>query len=116
MTVPCLPSIKLKNKASCRVCVLENAHFFHSPQETEKSFWKIEVEDNGIGFEQENADRIFNVFTRLHGNVEYGETGVGLAIVRKVIENHNGYGSPQREPDRGSIFVIFLPVKQANFG
>jgi light-regulated signal transduction histidine kinase (bacteriophytochrome) len=47
--------------------------------------------DNGIGFNQEDADPIFNVFTCLHGLFEYKGLGIGLSIVRKVIENHNGY-------------------------
>lgn len=80
------------------------------PGEQIKDFYEIIVKDNGIGFEQVNADRIFNVFTRLHGLAEYKGTGVGLSIVRKVIENHHGYISAQGEPDKGATFTIWLPV------
>jgi light-regulated signal transduction histidine kinase (bacteriophytochrome) len=57
----------------------------------EISYHLIEIIDNEIGFDTGHADRIFNVFTRLHGNAEYKGTGVGLSIVRKATENHNGY-------------------------
>lgn len=70
----------------------------------------IEVVDNGIGFEQEHADRIFNVFTRLHGNAEYKGTGVGLSIARKVVENHGGYIWAEGNPGVGAKFSLLLPV------
>lgn len=70
----------------------------------------IEVKDNGIGFEQEDAERIFNVFTRLHGNAEYRGSGVGLSIVRKVVENHSGYIWAQSQPGAGTTFKIVLPA------
>ncbi|HJW18791.1 MAG TPA: PAS domain S-box protein, partial [Flavisolibacter sp.] len=78
--------------------------------EQEKIFNCISVSDNGIGFEQAEAERIFNVFTRLHGNAEYRGTGIGLSIVRKVIENHNGYIWANSEPGAGSTFYILLPA------
>jgi signal transduction histidine kinase len=71
----------------------------------------IEVKDNGIGFAQEDAERIFNVFTRLHGNAEYKGTGVGLSIARKVVENHNGYIWAESNPENGSTFKIVLPAE-----
>jgi signal transduction histidine kinase len=79
-------------------------------QDADKLFYLIEVQDNGIGFEQEYADKIFNVFTRLHGNSEYSGTGVGLAIVRKVVENHHGYITAESMPGVGTTFWILLPV------
>lgn len=78
--------------------------------DAEKSFHLIEVADNGIGFEQEDAERIFNVFTRLHGNSEYKGTGVGLSIVRKVVENHGGYIWAYSVPGEGASFKIILPA------
>lgn len=81
-----------------------------TPQDADRLFHLIEVQDNGIGFEQEYADKIFNVFTRLHGNTEYAGTGVGLAIVRKVVENHHGYIAAESRPGEGTRFRVLLPV------
>jgi signal transduction histidine kinase len=71
----------------------------------------IEVSDNGIGFDQPDAEKIFNVFQRLHGKNEYSGTGVGLAIVKKVVENHHGYIQAKGEPGEGARFSILLPGK-----
>ncbi|MDB5207750.1 MAG: domain S-box protein [Flavisolibacter sp.] len=81
-----------------------------SSPDKDTMFYQIEVQDNGIGFEQHNADRIFNIFTRLHGNSEYAGTGVGLAIVKKVVEKHKGYISAHSEPGKGAIFSVLLPA------
>lgn len=74
-----------------------------------EEYYLLEIRDNGIGFEPENADRIFNVFTRLHGNAEYKGTGVGLSIAKKVVENHGGHIWAQSEQGKGSIFSVLLP-------
>lgn len=79
-------------------------------QEKERQYHQIEVKDHGIGFEQEDAERIFNVFTRLHGNAEFKGSGVGLSIVRKVAENHHGYVWANSAPGEGAIFSVLLPV------
>lgn len=81
-----------------------------SPEEGEKDFWEIKVADNGIGFEQKDAERIFNVFTRLHASPEYRGTGLGLSIVRKVVENHHGYITAESSPGKGAVFKVYLPV------
>ncbi len=76
---------------------------------TDKMYHLIEVVDNGIGFEQADAERIFNVFTRLHGNTEYRGTGVGLSIAQKIVENHGGYIRAKSKPGEGSTFSVLLP-------
>ena len=75
-----------------------------------KLFNLIEVQDNGIGFDQEDAERMFDVFTRLHSDAEYRGSGIGLSIVKRVVEGHNGYIWAKGVPDAGSVFYILLPV------
>jgi signal transduction histidine kinase len=70
----------------------------------------IKIKDNGIGFDEQYAEKIFHMFTRLHGNTEYSGTGIGLSIVKKVAENHNGFVKAESEPGKGSAFFVYLPV------
>ncbi|HWH68773.1 MAG TPA: ATP-binding protein, partial [Candidatus Sulfotelmatobacter sp.] len=80
------------------------------PVDADTPYYLLEVRDNGIGFEPSDAERIFNVFTRLHGNAEYKGTGVGLSIVRKVVENHNGFVWAESAPGEGATFKVLLPL------
>ena len=80
------------------------------PEDQHKSFYLFTVQDNGIGFEQQYADKIFNIFTRLHGRSEYSGTGVGLAIVLKVVQHHKGYVVAEGQPDVGATFKVLLPA------
>lgn len=75
-----------------------------------KEYYRFEITDNGIGFEKEHASKIFNVFQRLHARSEYDGTGVGLAIVQKVVSNHKGFISATSVPGEGSTFTIILPA------
>ncbi len=81
------------------------------PQEGLSESFQIFVKDNGIGFEQKYADRIFGVFQRLHGKGEFKGTGVGLAICKKIAERHNGDIIAKSTPDIGTTFIITLPAK-----
>lgn len=77
--------------------------------EVKTNYYKLVFKDNGIGFENQYSERIFTLFNRLHSREDYRGTGIGLAICKKVIENHNGYIYAQGEPGVGSIFTILLP-------
>lgn len=75
-----------------------------------KYYCHISVTDNGIGFEPEYKDRIFEVFQKLHSKNEYEGTGIGLAIVKKIVENHNGIVTATSQLDKGATFDIYIPV------
>jgi signal transduction histidine kinase len=75
-------------------------------------FQKITVMDNGIGFDDKQGERIFQVFQRLHGRSEYEGTGIGLATCRKIVERHGGTISAQSIQGQGATFIIMLPAKQ----
>lgn len=73
-------------------------------------YWHFRFEDNGIGFEQQYAGRIFELFQRLHGRMEYSGTGIGLAICKKIVQNHHGFISASGEPGAGARFDVYLPA------
>jgi signal transduction histidine kinase/CHASE3 domain sensor protein len=77
---------------------------------TKDKYYKISIEDNGIGFEQEYANKIFILFNRLHNRNQYDGTGIGLAICKKIVENHKGYIFAEGHPNEGSKFTIYLPT------
>lgn len=73
---------------------------------------RIYVEDNGIGFEEQYLERIFQPFQRLHGMSQYEGSGMGLAICRKIVERHSGNITARSTPGEGTTFIITLPVRQ----
>ncbi len=81
------------------------------PAPQASAYWAIQVTDNGIGFDDRYKDRIFGAFQRLHTrNSTYAGTGIGLAIVKKVVEQHNGAVIAQSDVGKGSTFTVYLPV------
>ena len=76
-----------------------------------KDYFRLKIADNGIGFEQEYAEKIFELFQRLHGRNEYSGSGIGLAICKKIVENHHGFMRAESEIGEGATFYIFIPVK-----
>ncbi len=75
----------------------------------ELEYLKIEVRDNGIGFSQQHAEQIFNIFQRLHGNDQYSGTGIGLAMCRKIMQNHDGEITASSEEGVGTAFTVLIP-------
>ncbi len=74
-----------------------------------KDYFELQVKDNGIGFDEENSERIFGLFQRLHNKDKYSGTGIGLAICKKIVHNHNGFIKARSEVGKGSVFYVYLP-------
>lgn len=84
-----------------------------NPQlQQDNAYYKIVVSDNGIGFKSEYVDQIFNIFQRLHRKSEYDGTGIGLAMCKKICQNHHGEINAFGSSENGAVFNILLPVKQ----
>jgi signal transduction histidine kinase len=75
-------------------------------------YCKIMIQDNGIGFDQKYAEEIFGMFKRLHHNTEFQGTGIGLALCKKIVEQHKGFISARSKINEGSTFIISLPIHQ----
>lgn len=75
-----------------------------------KEFIRISIQDNGIGFNNEFSQKIFLIFQRLHADSEYEGKGIGLAIVERVMTNHNGYVLASGQVDKGALFNLYFPV------
>lgn len=80
--------------------------------EQNKDYCVITVKDNGIGFDQQYADKIFELFQRLHTRNEYQGTGIGLAVCKKIVEKHSGLIRVNSVQNQGTTFTIILPVNQ----
>jgi signal transduction histidine kinase len=74
-----------------------------------QTYCHIAVSDNGIGFDEQYKERIFEMFRRLHGKSEYSGTGIGLAIVKKIVDNHNGIITASSAVNEGATFDIYIP-------
>ena len=74
------------------------------------SYVELKFNDNGIGFDQKYAQQVFEIFQRLQDRSTYGGTGIGLAVCKKIVENHHGLISVQSQPGEGTTFTILLPA------
>lgn len=84
-------------------------------REDNGNFAEFSVKDNGVGFEEERASELFTVFKRLHGSDEFGGSGVGLAIVKRIITSHGGEIEARANPGSGSVFVFSLPIRPSPY-
>ena len=76
-----------------------------------EAYHLIQVSDKGIGFDSDYAEKIFGIFTRLHATAEYLGSGIGLSIVKKIVDNHGGAVWAESSPNKGAVFNILLPVE-----
>ncbi|MEO7307366.1 MAG: PAS domain S-box protein [Ferruginibacter sp.] len=90
--------------------IIEGKIIEHQSANNQKEYYAIKIADNGIGFEKQYTTEIFELFKRLHGKNEYSGTGIGLAIVKKIVTNHNGFIIAEGESNRGSTFTIYIPT------
>jgi PAS domain S-box-containing protein len=74
------------------------------------TYYQIDFTDNGIGFNQQNAEQIFDIFKRLHGKSEFEGTGIGLAICKKIVQNHGGEIHAKSAIGHGATFQVILPA------
>ena len=98
------PHIVIKSR------MVEGGKLTHPQLSPETVYCNISVTDNGIGFEKEYREKIFEVFQRLHSKDEYPGTGIGLAIVKKIVDNHHGIISVTSELNKGARFDIYIPA------
>lgn len=92
-------------------CQLGNRKIFsETALDIEKQYFKISIKDNGVGFENQYCEKIFEFFQRLDSNDQVYGTGIGLAIVKKIVEHHNGLINAKSEINAGAVFEIYLPI------
>lgn len=104
------PTVKIESRPARPDELPADLNVGRHPADTTRTYHCITVADTGIGFDEKFLDRIFQVFQRLHGKNQYPGTGVGLAICRRVAENHGGAITAISRPNEGATFVIYLPA------
>ncbi len=101
------PRIRITSKIITEVEVASEKNAALNP---DLKYVRLTFKDNGIGFDQQYADQIFTIFQRLNDRQSYSGTGIGLALCKKIVENHGGTISARSEPGQGAEFTIYLPV------
>lgn len=92
--------------------VVHSSELRHPDVLPDLNYHRINIKDNGLGFDKKYTNKIFQMFQRLHSGTTYPGTGIGLALCQKIVEKHNGFITVETEPGRGSTFSVFLPADQ----
>ncbi|WP_442796186.1 PAS domain-containing protein [Pelobium manganitolerans] len=100
------PVVEIKSE------ILKGSELYNPDLEANKDYCRISIKDNGIGFDQQYADKIFELFQRLHTRNEYQGTGIGLAVCKKIVDKHNGHIAVNSALNHGTTFIIILPLQQ----
>ncbi|GAB4017043.1 hypothetical protein GCM10028808_47460 [Spirosoma migulaei] len=108
---PATPLIQIRSQVIAATALPPSVQ----PTELAVAYHRVDVSDNGIGFDDKYVDRIFQVFQRLHGRNEFDGTGIGLAICEKVIVNHGGAITASSKPGQGATFHVYLPTSTTNW-
>lgn len=106
------PDIAPEIRITCKKVVGNQTTLRLRADQLHEAYYMLSISDNGIGFDQDDAARIFNVFERLPNSKSYEGTGLGLPIVRKVVENHNGFIMAQGALGAGATFSVLFPQQK----
>ncbi len=109
-------ALKYSKKNVPPVISINSEDFFNDDQNGKTTkpvqYCRIYIKDNGIGFEQQYAEQIFEMFQRLHSQAEYKGNGIGLTLCQQIVEKHHGFISALSKVNEGTTFIVSLPVKQ----
>jgi PAS domain S-box-containing protein len=102
------PDVQPKIHIHCSIASAEEMRAVHLKEGM--SYYKIQFSDNGIGMKTEDTEKIFNIFQKLHAKSEFAGTGIGLAMCKKIVQNHNGEIDANQSNENGAVFNVYLPM------
>lgn len=102
-------SLKFKSEARKPIISIRENKTSKDKYQKSGNYYKIEIEDNGIGFDNEYSQKIFKIFSRLNDKNEYLGSGIGLALCKKIMTKHNGLIAAEGQLDKGTIIKIYFP-------
>jgi len=103
------PNVQPKIHIQCSIATTDEMRSVHLREGI--SYYKIQFSDNGIGMKPEDTEKIFNIFQKLHRKSEFAGTGIGLAMCKKIVQNHNGEIDAGQSNENGAVFNVYLPIK-----
>ncbi|QSW88435.1 PAS domain-containing protein [Flavobacterium endoglycinae] len=101
------PDLQPKIHINCTIASVQEIRSVHLNERL--SYYKIQFTDNGIGMKPEDTEKIFNIFQKLHSKSEFAGTGIGLAMCRKIVQNHHGEIDAGQSSENGAVFNVYLP-------